>query len=166
MYDPLPFAIGQLDRLMGFFPRIDSKATALFAFDVALLTLLGLNFPFKDAQILVICLGVAVLLLSMMSLICLYSAFFPHLKSTVTASSLFFGDIAKGSASIYLHRLKTQTEDDVLADVVGQIQRNSEILAAKFKAVVLASVFTGIAVLPWLVLVLILSIDGTMKWGV
>lgn len=166
MYDPLQFAIGQLDRLMGFFPRIDSKATALFAFDVALLTLLGLNFPFKNPPVLVICLGLAVLLLSMTSLICLYSAFFPHLKSTATASTLFFGDIANISASTYLQRVTNQTKDDLLADVIGQIHRNSEILSAKFKAVMLATVFTGIAVLPWLGLVLILSVGGTMKWGV
>ena len=38
----------QLDRVLGFFPRVESKASALFAVDTGMLALLALNLRMGD----------------------------------------------------------------------------------------------------------------------
>ena len=166
MYDPLPFALGQLDRLMNFYPRGDAKATSIFAFNVTLLTLLALNFPFANPTLFLSCMAGATILPILLSVICLYGVFFPHLKGGETHSAVYFADIAKTSLADYTCRLKTQTEEELLDDLACQIQRNSQILANKFDAVAQASVYAGIAVLPWLAFVASVALSGEFEWGV
>lgn len=165
MYEPLPFALGQVDRLMNFFPRGDTKATALFAFNVALLSLLALNFPYTKPTTLLSCLAGATLVPIVLSLRRLYAVFFPDLKPADTHSAVYFGDIAKTSVADYAARLKAQTEEELLQDLACQIHRNSQILAAKFDALAKASIYAGIAIVPWLIFVITVAVSGTMNWG-
>lgn len=45
MNDRLGLLLGHLDRLQGFFPRVEGRATFLFAVVLAQLGILAVNFP-------------------------------------------------------------------------------------------------------------------------
>ena len=44
---PTAFATDQLNRLMGFFPRVEAKASFILALDIAMLGVLAANFPVR-----------------------------------------------------------------------------------------------------------------------
>ncbi|MCW3101528.1 MAG: hypothetical protein JWL77_7146 [Chthonomonadaceae bacterium] len=165
MLEPIPFALGQLDRLMGFFPRNDGKATFLFTVDLGLLSLLALNFPYADPVSGLAVPAYLVIAAMIVSLTNLYRVFFPHLEVGATRSMMYFGDIAAESAGDYGQRLRTMTDEQLIDDLACQIHRNAEILAQKFRHVAIASMATGLAIFPWLAFLIATAIlGGHLVW--
>jgi hypothetical protein len=152
------FALGQLDRVMGFYPRVESKASFLFAIDLAMIGSIGVAFPVHSALSPRGFAAISATLLLVISLWHLYRAFHPHLKGTAQRSLVYFGDIAAGSADEYRAQLGSTSDETLLEDLSCQIWRNSEILSIKFAKVEVAFILTAISVLPWFVFLIAIAI--------
>jgi hypothetical protein len=160
MTERIVLALGQLDRLLGFFPRNDAKGALLFATNLAMAGVVAANFPYKDQNSLAGGLGGSTLILILLSCWQLCSVFFPHTRGGLTHSLLYFRDVASVSADTYRQRLAAVTEDDLLGDIACQIHRNAEILDAKYGHVQCALVFTLLATVPWLLFLARLAATG------
>src|SRR5258707_14752793 len=71
------FATDQLNRLMGFFPRLKAKASVILAMNIRMLGAMAVNFPVRDIQSPGGCCGIIAVLLLLLSLWPLYVVFFP-----------------------------------------------------------------------------------------
>jgi len=161
MLDHAGFALTQLDRLQGFFGRIESKSSFLFAVNLGLLgstaatTLVGQLWSLHGA-----CSAATGALLTF-SMFNLYAAFYPHLRGAPQSSLLYFGDVSRLSAADFSAKVKTLTPEDLADDALCQVWRNSEILRKKFDRTRSAFILTGAAVPFWLVaLMLTVAHDG------
>lgn len=150
-------ASSQLDRVLGFFPRAETKISALFAVDVAMLALLGVNATASDLGIWYLALLYFAAASALgLSIWFLYTASFPQLKGG-DSSLVYFREIAKRTEANYLKEMR-ETEIDAYADdILGQVWRNSEILTAKFHGVKWAFICTAIAVPAWFLALVIAS---------
>lgn len=130
----LQLALAQLDRLLGFFPRVEGKATFILAMNVALAGSIAVNLEsfalLKEFRIVVPL--SANLVLSGWACILSISALFPHLKPAPHKSSLYFRDIAAVSCGEYVATSGTASADERIADALSQVWRNAEILTIKF----------------------------------
>ncbi len=146
------FATDQLNRLMGFYPRVETKASLILATNIGMLGAMAVNFPVRDILSPRGCCGTITALLLLFSLWHLYVVFFPHLKPGEKPSLVFFGDIASMGWRGYHNAVTTVTEADLLEDLTCQIWRNSEILKIKFDRTQSAFIFTLTALPFWLLL--------------
>lgn len=142
-------AVQQLDRILGFFNRVESKASLLFAADGGLLALLALNVRLSDFQIWYVVLpGFISTLLIIASLYFLYQCAVPNLKGGA-GSLIYFSEISARTEARFIDEFMGQTKSDFTRDVLGQVWRNSEILRVKFQSVKYAFLCTAAALFPW-----------------
>ncbi|WP_334150071.1 Pycsar system effector family protein [Hyphomicrobium sp.] len=144
-------ATDQLDRVLAFFPRVDTKISALFAVDVAMLALLAVNARLTDLQIwylvLAYILSVAALGTSVWFL---YRASYPVLDGG-HQSLVYFREIARRTEATYLKEMCACSDTAFTDDLLGQVWRNAEILTLKFDAVKWSFISTALALPTWFV---------------
>ena len=139
----------QLDRVLGFFPRADAKASFLFALDTALLALLALNVRPDDFRAWFLLIpGICALLMIGASLYFVYRSSFPSLKGGAN-SQIYFRVIAKRTEAKFIEEFVAQNDVARTRDLLGQVWRNSEILKLKYDAIKLAFVLSALALIPW-----------------
>jgi len=139
----------QLDRIQQFFPRIDSKVSALFAVASAQIAAAALNLSANDLKLWWIAVPLVIfLLLAAWALLNLYRCAFPHLDGG-NASLVYFSEIAKLRESEYIDKLGHISADDFKADVAGQIWRNSEIVSCKYRYLKSATIAEMLSLIPW-----------------
>jgi Family of unknown function (DUF5706) len=154
-------AADQLDRVLGFFSRVDAKASVVLAVNTGMLAFLASRTPsprsltwweigFPSATVL--CLGI--------SLWFLYKGAFPNLKGG-TSSLVYFREIAGRTESRFVDEFTKQTAEEHTRDLLGQVWRNSEILKEKFDCLRIAFVCLALAIPPWAASLLIFSIKTT-----
>lgn len=153
MKDTSAFALQQLDRLQGFFPRVEGKATFLFAANVGMLAAIGLGYPIKEPFSWVGGVGFAATALLCGSLLDVYRTIFPRLKYPEKIGVVFFGHIAQTSAEYYTARIQTMSDAELLEDIGSQIVINSKYLDVKFKAMERAFRLSWAALLPWVLFI-------------
>jgi hypothetical protein len=152
-------ASSQLDRVLGFFPRVDNKISALFAVNVGMLTVLVLNFSAKDVYVwYLVLLGVLVVLGLGASLVLLYTASFPQLAGG-EQSLVYFREIAKRTESNFIQEARECDPNKQLTDLLGQVWRNSQILRIKYDRTKWAFIATAITLPIWLAQLLLAGID-------
>jgi hypothetical protein len=145
------FAVKQLDRVLGFFARVDAKASLCFAIDTGLLATMALNLKAGDFMAWYTGLPIAAFaVLVAVSLWFVYRCHFPQLDGG-QSSLIYFREIAKRTEANYVQAALSQTDEDYTKDVLGQIWRNSEILKIKYDSIKVAFIATGVALLPWLI---------------
>jgi hypothetical protein len=142
----------QLNRVLGFFPRVDAKISVLLGVDIAMLALLAGKAPLKELQwnstpSLVAFLALALIALS---LVFLYQASFPRLGGG-RSSLLYFREIAKRKEGAFIDEFSEQTEEAFLKDVLAQVWRNSEILKQKYDYIKYSFIVLLCALPPWLI---------------
>jgi Family of unknown function (DUF5706) len=142
-------AAKQLDRTLGFFARVESKASFLFAVDSAMLGVLALNLQKEDFSLWLPSgsAGLSAALL-LASLFFVYRCTFPSLKGG-HASLVYFREIAKMREAEYISAFKALSPAKLTDDFISQTWRNSEILAAKFDYMKIAFMLTASALVPW-----------------
>lgn len=155
------FAISQFDRLQGFYPRVEGKASFLFAVNIGMAAILAANLPIKkflthDAIPAWVSLGLLAI-----STYRLFGAFFPHLKGARDAGLIYFGDIADMTSEEYIQCMKNYTDAEIERDALCQVWRNSEILKKKYDRVKFAFQSTGLALIPWLFFLSVIASSGT-----
>jgi len=138
----------QLALVLTFFSRVDAKASALLAIDTGMLAVLTSKAPALTA-ISMTAYVLAGLTAVMMggSLFFLYRVAFPALEGE--RSLVYFRSIAGMSEKDFIHAFVAEEEDSRVRDLLGQVWRNSGILAAKFDALKRAFILMALAVLPW-----------------
>lgn len=156
--ETLRSAEAQLDRVLGFFPRVDAKASAVFAIDVGLLGLLCLNFRPEDMELWYV--WAPAVLAAVLIFGSLWHAFhchFPHLEGG-SRSLIYFRSIAAFPEATFLTDFKAQSPAERTDDVLAQVWRNSEILKVKFDAVQTAFLLTLVSVVPWVIFLAVSSV--------
>lgn len=153
----LDVAERQLDRVMGFFPRIDSKVSALFAIVSAQVAFAAINLAIDDLKTWWVGIPAFVFIGCVVWTIGnLYRCTFPHLTGG-HASLVYFKEIAKLTEGDYQQKYGSVDEATLMRDVIGQIWRNSEIVALKYSYLKQATLAVMIAILPWFLLLLATS---------
>ena len=148
----------QLDRVLGFFARVESKASFIFALDTGMLALAALNLSSTDLGYWYVDVLAALTLASIVgSLLFLYRCSFPQLKGG-TNSLIYFREIAKLTEADFIEKFRSRSEDSHTRDMLGQVWRNAEILKIKFDCLKVAFILTAVALIPWVGLLVSVSI--------
>jgi Family of unknown function (DUF5706) len=147
----------QLTLILGFFPRVDAKASALLAINTATLAVLASHAPPLSTMSVfsyVLAGGTAALIAA--SLWFLYRVAFPALDGG-HASLIYFREIARRTESSFIDAFSAQEDVPRVKDLLGQVWRNSCILTAKFDALKRAFILMALAIIPWAAAVALFS---------
>lgn len=141
----------QLDRVLGFFPRIEARINGLFGVNTLVLAVGALNISVTDLKLWYVTIPGAVAVLALaMSYVFLFRANFPDVRGGAD-SLIFFAEIQKRTETDYLDQVLACSEDDFRKDMVGQIWRNSQILCDKYRNVKNAIISTTVALVPFFI---------------
>jgi hypothetical protein len=156
----LDIAKDQLNRVLGFFPRTEAKASVVLAVDTGMLALLAINAPPIRLLDWYMLFAVIPVLLITISIVHLYWGAFPQLTGG-HQSLVYFREIANRTESKFIEEFKAQQLDAYINDLLGQIWRNSEILKEKFDHLKWAFTFLALALIPWLIALAMFAAKNT-----
>jgi hypothetical protein len=153
-------AESHLAYLQGFFPRIDTKVSALFGICTAELAVALLNINPIDLQrwYVSVPLGIFIALL-IWTYVHLYRCTFPHLEGG-TSSLVYFQEISKRTELTFVADYCGADTDAMLKDYCGQIWRNSPILTLKYQFLTRSTLGALLSVVPWGVVLLATSLTN------
>ena len=148
--DNLENARKQLDLILSFFARVDTKLSVVLGLDLGMLGLLLSNVPDDLARIpswvWISALFFAAAMI--LSLIFLYSGSFPNVNGG-DQSPVFFRAISKKKVDAFVREYKALTEESLTDDLLHQAWRNAVILDKKFSHLKSAYIATVFGVVPW-----------------
>ena len=154
----------QLTRVLAFFPRVDSVSSVLLGVDLGMLALLANKMlPLKFSEWHVYLATVPALLVCG-SLYHLFRGYFPKLSGG-WHSLIYFREIAQRTETEFVSGFRDQTEEAYIQDLLTQTWRNSQILTEKFNHLSKAFLFLAWAIVPWLIVLAILS-AGTVETAI
>lgn len=146
----------QLQLVLGFFSRVDTKLSVGLGINLGMLAMLSTRIPKpEDLTLLVSVVGVLFLTPFTLSFWNLWLGYFPDLRGG-SNSLIFFSRIEKMTESEFLRACETRTLDGFERDVLGQCWRNSKILVAKFKCLKRSYLATALTIAPWMALITLL----------
>ena len=149
----------QLDHVHHFFPRIDSKVTALFAVASGQIAVAAINLSANDLARWWISIPLVVFLaIICVSLGNLYRCAYPHLTGG-NASLIYFGEIAKLRESEFITKFGALTEDELKSELAAQIWRNSEIVNMKYRYLRYSTIAAMLSLIPWALLLIATSLS-------
>ena len=155
--DSIAAARDQLNRTLGFFARVDGKASVILAIDTSMLALLATrSAPYSNLGWVWLPISIALLGLAI-NLWNVYKEGFPSLDGG-EESLLYFREIAKKSEVNYVGAWTDLSDERYVKDLLGQIWRNSVILRKKFDHVRFALIALGLAIPAWAVALALLSL--------
>src|SRR5690606_33339647 len=139
----------QLDRVLGFFPRVEARINALFGVNTLILAVSALNISLPDLAFWYVSVPGALLLAGLVtSYVFLFNANFPDTRGG-QGSLVYFAEIRKRTEAGYLNDLAACSDAQFRDDLVGQIWRNSDILCCKYEAVKKAIIATALSIIPF-----------------
>ena len=148
----------QLDRVLGFIPRVDTKAGGLFAVNAAILTIAAINVQAGDLALWYIAIPGAVMLIGLaFSYTFLYRCNFPDLKGG-QGSLIYFAAVQKRTESVFMAEYEAVDDDAYRRDLLGQVWRNSQILCQKYTAIAWAIRSTLLTLLPFAIFLIMTAI--------
>jgi hypothetical protein len=141
----------QLNLVLSFFSRVESKLSVVLAVDTGMLAVLGADAPpLKILSLPMAIFAVATVLLLAASVCFLYRGAFPALKGG-HGSLVYFREIANRTEHKFIEEFKHQTDEQYANDLLGQTWRNAEILKIKFDSLKAAFALLALALIPWVV---------------
>jgi hypothetical protein len=161
-----PASKDQLNLVLSFFSRVDTKLSVVLALDTGMLAVLGTDSPPLKAYSwpMLVAVAITVALLAV-SIVFLYRGGFPTLKGG-QASLIYFREVAKRTEHKFIEEFKAQTDEQHVNDMLGQAWRNSEILTIKFDSLKAAFTLLALAIIPWIVsLVVFATYNGPARTG-
>lgn len=148
----------QLDRVLGFFSRLDAKSSVVLAIDTGMLGFLVAHAPsFLDLQGWTIILPVVTALFITVSIGLLFFSGSPSLDGG-HQSMIYFREIARRTEAKYIEEFISTSGEQYLKDILGQVWRNSEILKKKFDHLKWAMRLLIVAIIPWVVSLLLFAV--------
>jgi len=148
-------AWNQLNLVLGFFPRIDSRLSVVLAIDLAMLAVAGDRWSSQDLPWWVNSCAAVFALLACVSLYHLWDAIVPDRRGG-TDSLVFFRSIAGLKESEFRGRYTAMSSTELANDLLEQAWRNSRILECKFTALRNSCIAMALSVPPWVVLLMAL----------
>ena len=147
----------QLTLVLGFFSRVDAKASAILAINTAMLAVLASNAPPVITMSVFACVlaGITATMIGG-SLWFLYRVAFPVLHGG-HQSLIYFREIAKRTEAAFIEEFLGQDDAARIKDLLGQVWRNSEILKLKFDSLRWAFILMALAIIPWVTAVSLFS---------
>jgi hypothetical protein len=143
----------QLNLVLSFFPRVESKSSVLLAIDTGMLGFVAANAPrLREMSIWMVITTAATLVLLAASIVMLYRGAFPRLSGG-EKSLVYFREIAGRTEHRFIEEFKAQSDAQYVSDLLGQVWRNSEILRVKYECLKHAFTLMALAIPPWLVTV-------------
>lgn len=142
-------AENNLDRLLEWVSRSDSKASIILGVDTGMLGAIAALAPkISSMTTLMILTATSSLILLFLSLLFIYLGSYPRTKGP-NKSLLYFGSICKNSYREYQEEFLRQDSKEYLNDLLEQCHRNSEILNKKFQTLKWAHRFLFVGVPLW-----------------
>jgi hypothetical protein len=155
--DRVSAAWQQLNLVLGFFSRIDTKLSVVLGINLGMLALLATRMPaLKDLTPLAAASGIAFAIALCFSFRHLWIGSFPHLEGG-TNSLVYFRSIAQMKESEFRIAYGSLSSDELANDLLNQCWRNSKILTCKFHSLRYSYIATLCAVIPWMMLIVILT---------
>src|SRR5712671_2757203 len=115
----------QLNLVLSFFARVDSKASVVLAVDTAMLGYLAAKLPqLKWPLSWLMLIPFAAFVLIFLSIWYLYKTAFPNLEGG-NSSLIYFREIAARTETRFIDQFSAQQETDYAKDVLGQAWRNA-----------------------------------------
>jgi hypothetical protein len=150
-------AKAQLDLVLSFFTRVETKLSVVLAIDLAML---GLAFT-KSLPLTAVHLGSGVGLGAFIvcqgwALLALYRGSFPELSGG-HASLVYFREVAKLREADYTERFSALSKSALARDHLEQAWRNARILATKFDQIQRAYQWTALSIVPWAIALALLA---------
>jgi hypothetical protein len=132
----------QLNLVLNFFSRVDSKASVVLAVDTGMAGYLASRLSASSAMLswpmLIPLLAFTLIGFSIWRL---YKGAFPNLVGG-NQSLVYFREVAKRTEAKFIDEFMAQDEVAYVKDLLGQARRNSEILAEKFNHLKCAFIIT------------------------
>lgn len=139
----------QLDLVLGFFERAESKLSVVLTLSVAMLGVFATKvMPVSALSIPACVAGVVYLAVFAVISLKLYDAHSANLKGGHN-SLVYFSEIAKRPEAAFIQEYLAASDDDLTRDVLGQVWRNAQILAERFGYISAAQRALAISILPW-----------------
>jgi hypothetical protein len=149
----------QLDRVLGFFPRVEARINALFGANTLILIIAALNVAADDLRLWYVTIPGSLLLIGLLvSYYHLFRANFPD-DNGGEKSLIFFKEIQKRTEANYIAEFLDCSEATLRNDLLGQVWRNSCIVCQKYQRVKLAIIATALSIAPF---VIFLVVTGTI----
>lgn len=146
----------QLQLVLGFFSRVDTKLSVGLGINLGMLAMLATRIPKQeDLTVLVSMTGVLFLTPLTLSFWNLWWGYFPDVRGG-SDSLIFFQRIDRLTESDFLRACETRTADALERDVLSQCWRNSRILSSKFRSLKRSYLATSLAIAPWMALITLL----------
>jgi len=142
----------QLNVVMSFFGRVDSKLSTVTAINTAMLAALSASFPPLGSMKWWMWISpAATAFMLALGYVQLYRGSFPTLVGG-HSSLIYFREIARRTEANFVAEYRAAQDANSLAsDVLGQVWRNSEILVLKYNALKCAFTLMALAVMPWVI---------------
>lgn len=140
----------QLNLVLNFFSRVDTKLSVVLGIDLGMAGLLVSKTPtnahvWPGAWIIV---GVFATLLAV-SLLHIYRGSFPNTNGG-QGSLVFFREVARRTETEYCEAFRLLNEVSLSDELLRQAWRNSVILGEKFNHLRRSYIFMALAIVPWL----------------
>lgn len=146
--EQLEAAEKRLDRLLDWVSRSDMKFSIVLGVDTGMLGFLATSAPAGAFPVRAVVVAATSVALLVASLIFIYRGTYPRTKGP-GGSLVYFGSIAGEGLEDLKERFRACGADEHLDDVLGQVHRNSEIVARKFAELQRAYRCLLLAVVPW-----------------
>lgn len=145
----------RLSLVLGFFPRVESRLTLVLGVDLSMLALLVSAAPpvakWNAVAAIVLVPGICITV----SLYHVWQGLFPDVRGGVIpggkTSLIFFGTIAARTETAFVADANSQTDEEHVSDLLGQIWTNSKILSIKFECLKSSFLWMLVAIVPWMV---------------
>lgn len=149
--DAAKAAHNELTRVLGFFARVESKVTAMFAIAGSMIGVVALNLriehfsnPWLAVPALLTAGGV------IFAMVELYRSSFPDLEGG-ERSLIYFREIGARTESDYVREFYALTDEAYAKELLAQNWRNSKILRMKFDRLKVAFIAIALSLVPWTV---------------
>jgi hypothetical protein len=153
--EQLAAAWSQLNLVLSFFSRVDTKTTLILGVDLGMLALVFARTPaVHDITMVQVVFALPFIAAIGISLWWLHSGHRPKLDGGTT-SLVYFRTIAKMTESHFLDQCQRRSKDQFVGDVLEQTWRNSKILTEKFASLQRAQDATLAASIPWVALLVL-----------
>lgn len=151
-------AFRQLELVLSFFPRLESKSTAVFSVNIGVIIVMFANITFSDISRWQVTVPLIIgILCNTNSLYKIFQASYPQTKGGME-SSIYYAQIARMTEFNFIEKIKKRTNQDLYSDLLGQVWRNSEILDKKTSIISKAYFWTTISIIPWSIFIVVSSV--------
>lgn len=146
-------ASDQLNRILTFFPRVDGRASMLFAANSAILGVLAARVRAEHLANWQVVIPAGLTLVALIySFGSLYLCTYPNTKGG-NGSNVYFASIARKTESAFVDEFRSLEDAEWMRDLAAQIWRNSEILCLKYKYLKHSMCSTMLGLIPWALLI-------------